>query len=382
MVIQGRVRLALVATLVLALGAALIWAWPRLSRDAGPAATVNVGVVLPLTGDAAVYGTAIRDGIELAAAEESSDVTPRIKLTYEDDRGNPRDAVSAIRRLVDVSHAPAIIGGAMSSTAESSIPVASQAQVVLLSPTATKPDLVGKSSFFFRLWPSDNYDGSVMADVAYRRLGLRRVAILYVNVAYGVGITDVFTRNFQSRGGQIVSNDGYAQGQTDFRTLLTRIAAQHPDAIYIPGYVAEVANILRQAHELNLQTRFLGVNSLYDPKLLEIAGPAAEGAVFTYPTFDVASADPAVRNFVTAFRARYHRDPDAFAAQGYDAYRVMLLGLRRASGTSGSAIRDGLRAIGPYSGPGGSFQFDPTGDVEKPLRLMTVKNGRFVEFSR
>jgi branched-chain amino acid transport system substrate-binding protein len=335
-----------------------------------------------MTGDAAVYGSAIRDGIELAAAEDGRDARPHIRLVYDDDRGNPRDAVSAVRRLIDVNHVPAIIGGAMSSTAESTLPVADQAQVVLLSPTATKPDLVGRSSYFFRLWPSDNYDGSVMAQAAYRQLRLRRVAILYVNVAYGVGITDVFARNFQQLGGQIVSRDGYAQGQTDFRTLLTRIAAQRPDAIYIPGYVAEVGNILRQARELNLQIRFIGVNSFYDPQLLEIAGPAAEGAVFTYPTFDVASADPAVRNFVSAFRARYHRDPDAFAAQGYDAYRVMRLGLGRASGTSGSAIRDGLRAIGRYSGPGGSFQFSPNGDVEKPLRLMTVRGGRFVEFAR
>ncbi len=340
---------------------------------------LHLGVVLPLTGDAAVYGQAIKDGIDLAGAEDSADGGSNITVTYEDDQGLARHALSAVRRLIDVEDVPAIIGGALSSTAEPIIPVVDQANVVLLSPTATAPELPDMSPYFFRIWPSDNYDGRVMAEAAYNDLGLRRLAILYVNVAYGVGITNVFTREFEALGGIIASSDGYRQGATDFRTLLTRIAAQDPDGIYLPGYVAEIGNILRQARELDIQTRFIGVNSLFDPQLVKIAGAAAEDAVFTYPTFDVSGGDPAIRTFVTAFRERYGRDPDAFAAQGYDAYRVIQQAVEGSSSLTGPTLRESLHALPPYVGPGGVFEFAANGDVEKPLRLMTIRNGRFVE---
>jgi len=374
-----RMRLALIIVAGAVVLAAV--AWIATNRIHGQSEyPISIGVVLPLTGDAAVYGQALKNGIELAASQDGASKGPRITLTYQDDLGVPREALSAVRRLIDIEHVPAIIGGAMSSTAEPIIPVCDQAKVALLSPTATKPSLTQMSSYFFRLWPSDNYDGKVMAEAAFKKLGARRVAILYINVAYGVGITQVFTHDFQALGGTIVASEGYRQGETNFRTVLSKIAAQHPDAIYLPGYVAEIGNILRQARELNIRVRFIGVNSLYDPNLIKIAGDAAEGAVFTYPPFDVASADPGVRNFIAAFRGRYGHDPDAFAAQGYDAYRVMRLALGRTTTFTGPAIRDALHAIGRYSGPGGAFTFDAHGDVEKPLRLMTVKNGKFVEY--
>jgi branched-chain amino acid transport system substrate-binding protein len=360
----------------LALVAMVVWGVIR-STTSGD--TAHIGVALPLTGDAAVYGQAIKDGIELAAEQDAADGT-RITLSYEDDQGVPRQAISAIRRLIDVDRVRVVIGGAMSSTAEPIIPIIDEAQVVLVSPTATKPGLPEMSTFFFRLWPSDDYDGKVMAEVAYNDLKLRRIAILYINIAYGVGITEVFTREFGALGGTIVSSEGYRQGATDFRTLLTRIAAKNPDAIYVPGYVAEVGNILRQARELDIDTRFIGVNSLYDPQLIQVAGEAAEGAVFTYPAFDVESDNPDIKEFVTAFRDRYGRDPDTFAAQGYDGYRVIQRAIDSSTDPTGPAIRDALLSLDNYTGPGGTFTFTNSGDVERPLRLMTVRDGHFAEF--
>jgi len=359
-----------------ALTAILIWGVANLSRSGH---SLRIGVILPLTGDSAVYGQAIKDGIELAAVQDSADGQTQIKLIYEDDQGVPRHAISAVRRLIDGEHAPMIIGGAQSATAEPIIPVIDQASVVLISPTATKPGLTGMSSFFFRLWPSDDYDGKVMAKAAYNDLSLRRVAILYVNVAYGVGITEVFTREFRALGGIIVSREGYKQGATDFRTLIMRIASLKPDAIYLPGYVAEIGNILRQARELDIRIRFIGVNSLYDPQLIKVAGQAAEGAVFTYPAYDVANADSSTQAFVSAFRERYRRDPNVFAAQGYDAYRVVAQAVTACDKRDGPSLRNALHALGRYTGPGGSFEFDKNGDVEKPLRLMIIHNGSFEE---
>lgn len=341
---------------------------------------IRLGASLPLTGNAAVYGQALKDGIELALEEHNASSKRKIQIVFEDDQGLPAQSIAAIQKLISIEKVPAIIGGAMSSTAEPITSICNQNQIVLLSPTATKPSLTDANPYFFRIWPSDNYDGAVMADVAYNQVGIRKIAILYVAVAYGEGITEVFKNEFQKLGGEILAIDSYAQGATDFRSQLTKLKSLKPEAIYLPGYVTEVSNILKQAQQIGLETRFLGVNSLYDPNLIKIAGTAAEGAVFTYPTYDPNSKDRSIKSFVDAFQSKFGKQPDAFAAQGYDALRLLIKAIELGGGSTGPQIREGLFKIKDYVGPGGIVNFLSNGDVEKPLRTLTVKNGQFVEF--
>jgi len=159
--------------------------------------------------------------------------------------------------------------------------------------------------------------------------------------------------------------------------VLTKIAALKPEAIFVPGYVVEVTQVLKQARELGIKTRFLGGNTFYDPKLIEIAGPAAEGAVFSYPTYDAGSTEPEITKFVAAYKKKYNAEPDTFAAQGYDTYRVLRKALSSGA-SSGPEIASALRSMPEYDGPGGRIKFQANGDVEKPLRLLMVQGGKFV----
>jgi branched-chain amino acid transport system substrate-binding protein len=342
---------------------------------------IRIGVVLPLTGNAAVYGKAIKNGIDLALAEVPPTSGPQVSPVYEDDQGQATQAISSVRRLIDVEHVAVIIGGAQSSTAKAIIPVCNSNSVVLISPTATEPSLTQMAKCFFRLWPSDDYDGNVMADAAYHKLGLRRVSVLYINAAYGVGIAQVFQRDFTSLGGTIVAADGYEPGTTDFRAQLLKIRAARPDAVFLPGYIAEISQIFKQARELGIKTKFLGVNSLHDPKLIEIAGQSAEGAVFSYPAYDPNSSDPTVARFVAAYKATFGAEPDAFAAQGYDTLMVLRAALKSSTSPAGPPnICQSLHALGTFNGAGGSFNFDSNGDVHKTLRLMVIQGGKFIPF--
>jgi branched-chain amino acid transport system substrate-binding protein len=217
-----------------------------------------------------------------------------------------------------------------------------------------------------------------MADTAYIKLNIRKIAVLFINAPYGQGITKVFTEKFESLGGNISITESYTQGATDYRTQLTKIKDTGVKWVFVPGYVKEIVNILKQAQELALDVRFLGVNSMYDPKLLEIAGETAEGSVFSIPTYDPNSEEPIIRKFVASYKAAYDSEPDAFAATGYDAMRVMLEAIKLGGGTTGLGIQKGMMLIKDFTGPSGVVTFDKNGDVNKPLRLMTVRNGRFV----
>jgi branched-chain amino acid transport system substrate-binding protein len=145
----------------------------------------------------------------------------------------------------------------------------------------------------------------------------------------------------------------------------------------LPGYYKELAGILKQARQLGLKTKFLSVNSFYDPKLLQIAGDSAEGAIFTYPTYDPKNKDALTRKFVDAFKKKYGKEPDIFAVQGYDSLNIVALAVKK-GGFTAEAIRQALSETKDYSGVGGPISFAPNGDVIKPLRLMTVRQGKFV----
>lgn len=345
--------------------------------DSGP---VKIGASLPLTGDAAVYGQALKNGIELALAEHNRSASNKLAVIYEDDQYAAKMSVTAVQKLIQIDKVPVIIGGAGSTTAEPITSIANQNKVVLLSPCATAPSLTGASPYFFRLWPSDTYEGAVLAETAWNKLGIKQVAILYVNAPYGQGITDVFSKHYQELGGTIAFSESYAQDATDFRTQLTKIKAAGVQWIFLPGYVKEVSNILKQSIELGLEVRFLGVNSLYDPNLLKVAGKAAEGAIFAVQTYDPDSTSPVIHRFVESYQTKYGAKPDAFAATGYDALRVVAAAIDRASNFSGPGIRDSMAQTKDFDGPSGRISFDSNGDVIKPLRLMGVYNGDFAPF--
>lgn len=341
--------------------------------------TTKIGVILPLTGDAAVYGKAMKRGVDLAYGQLPAKERTKYKLIFEDDAFDPKLSVAAANKLISADGVKFIIGGAGSTTAEPITKICRENKVVLLSPFATAPSLSKAGPYFFRIWPSDNYDGQIMAETAYKKLGLRKVAILYVNAAYGKGITDVFASRFRALGGSIVASEGYPQGGTDFRTQLTKIQNAQPDAIFVPGYVNEVTRLMRQARQLGVTTRFLGVNSMYDPNFLKVAGSAAEGAMFTTATYDPKSKAPKIQAFVARFRKAYGNDPDLFAALGYDAFNVTVQAFEKSQLQKGLSVRDALEDTHGFVGPTGEVTFDRNGDVRKPLRLMTVKHGQFMD---
>jgi len=233
----------LAVTLLVAFLAVGVWIGNRADVDTGSHDTLRIGAILPLTGDAGVYGKALQRGMDLACSEvnESSKTKRKISLLYEDDAGNAGTAVSAARKLIDADGVRYMIGGAMSSTAAPIIPITERAGILLISPTATSASLTNNTRLFFRLWPSDDYDGGFMAAVASEQLGIKTAAIFYINTAYGKGIAEAFRDKFKELGGEIVYDEGYAQGATDFRTSIEKMRQRHPEAVYLPDMPKKLA---------------------------------------------------------------------------------------------------------------------------------------------
>jgi branched-chain amino acid transport system substrate-binding protein len=330
----------------------------------------------------AVFGNSFRNGIELAIREanaEAGSAGPQIVVVYEDDAGKATAAVSAFQKLVAQNHVPAIVGGVMSSTAMPIAPLAIRNRVVLLSPTATTPALDQYKKFVYRIQPSDNYEGRVMAEFARRQLHIERIAILYVNNDWGKGLAEVFSNAFSADGGKIAASEAFALGATDCRAQIAKVKATGASDVYLLGYLKELSTVLRQMRELGLRAKILSAYSFHDPKLLNVAGPLAEGAIFTMPTYDPKSKEPAVVSFVSSYKKLYGSEPDMFAAHAYDCAKLLSAAL--SSGASGGdSIDRYLSTVRDYQGATGKITFHD-GGVSKPLQMFTVRQGRFAPLS-
>ncbi len=340
---------------------------------------IKIGVVLPLSGEGAKYGTTARQAIDLVFSEVNKRGGVRnrtISAIYEDSKGVGKDGVSALQKLITVDHVSAVIGGLFSSVTLAMAPVAERNRVVVLSPTSSAPSITNAGDYIFRNCASDVFEGSVMADAAIQELGIKKTAVVYVNNDYGVGIVGVFKKTFTDHGGQIVAEEAFPQGATDFRSHLTKIIAAEPNGVYIVGY-KELGLLLKQARELGLATQFMSSVMFEDPEVLTIAGDAAEGVIYSARAYDPRSNEPHVIEFVTTFEDQYQSDPDIFAAYAYDAARILVQAIRQ-GGMSSDAIRDAIYSINNFAGVTGSTSFDENGDVIQPAYLKTVHNGQFI----
>lgn len=344
---------------------------------------LEIGGILPLTGDLAIYGKKMKRGIDLAVEEINQNGGINglpIKMIYENDQGESKVSVVAMQKLITVNKVEVIIGGAISSTALPAVPIAERNEVVLFSPAATSPKLTRISSYFFRNWPSDIYDGTAMGRFAAIELKLNNSAVLFVNNEWGLAISDIYKKTFKKNGGTILISESYEQNSADFRSQLTKIKTHNPEAIYIPGYLKELINILIQKQELGIEAKILSAYGFYDPQILEKAGKAAEGAIFTVPTYSSESDDIKIQDYVNKFNDKYGEEPDIWSAQAYDALMIISNALKKGAKT-GKDIRDELLKIEKYDGVSGETSFDKNGEVIKPLKFMIVKNGKFVEFN-
>jgi len=346
------------------------------NRQASNKSGIAVGVILPLTGDGAKYGEAAMQAIELAW-QQSADVAPQ--LIYEDDQGQASAAIAAFQRLTSQGEVPVVIGPMYSSTTLAVAPIAERRKIVLFSPSASTPELTKAGDYIFRNWPSDTFEGGAMAKFVYYTLGHQRIAILGQNLDYALGITREFKKMYQVIGGEVIAEEYYAPGTTDFRTTLTKLKTQGANVVYLPGMYAEIAVILRQEKELGYHPINISCVGFDNVEVLKLAGDAAEGVFFARPAYDAESNDPLTKGFVNAFRTKYGTDPGVYAAHAYDAARI-ILSVIRAGNTTPQNIKKALYEVKAFPGVTGSTTFDEHGDVAKPIQFMKVQNGEFLKY--
>ena len=282
-----------------------------------------------------------------------------------------------MQQLLTDNEIKAVIGENISSSTLAMVPIIDRRGVILISPSASTPKLTGKSKYFFRVFPSDVGEGAFIADKVYEQHPDGKVCIMYYNNDYGLGLTDVFRKEADKIGLKILEIFPYAQDEADFKTILTKVKQQKPDAVYIAGYYRDAGNILKQSKEFNIEASFWGATTMEDPQLLTIAGEAAEG--FKYPVstgYDPNDNSNEVQEFIKLFQEQYKKDPGLVAALGYDCAKLLIDAIKTKE-YSPDKIREFFLELKNYPGAAGKMTFDENGDVHKPIVLKVIEDGEF-----
>ncbi len=342
-----------------------------------------VGILLPTTGDASGYGESIESGIRVALAEgrDKGTLPAKLDVVWADSASDPQQAVAQFRSLVKDKGAKIVIGGATSDEAHALLPVLEELQVICLSPSASAPDLAKGSKFFFRIFPSDELEGSRAGRFLSDELQAKRVLLFVGHSEYTRGIEPEFRRQYvESLGGTVVgpvdvTEDGW-RDQT--KELVTKGA---PEAAYIIGYADQILDVLRVLREIKFEGKICTTSAFYSGKVVQEAGDLAEGVFFPLPPFDRTSENPYVQAFVTRYTDTYQRAPDVFAAHGYDAMNVVLKALTLAHPVETPELNKALH-FNEYQGVTGPIRFDDYGEVKHYPKMFLVKNGQVLSYDR
>ncbi len=326
------------------------------------AADITLGAVLPLTGDTASYGKNAQNGIDLAVDEinQAGGISgKKVVVTYEDDRGKANEAINAINKLITVNKVPVIMGSAGSSVTLAMAPVANQNKTVLISPISSSKELTDKGgAYFFRVCPSDAFQSRILADWIWAK-GYKTVGMIYVNNSWGQGLKDEFIASYEKKGGKVVIAEATMEGQKDFKTVISKVMATKPDALFTPTYGIEGGILLKQLKEMTADLPVFGADVWSSPELLTSAGTAAEGAYLTLPA---KPSGPKYDAFAQRYKAKYGQEPDVYAAYSYDMLQIIAQGLKEGN-TTGEKMEAYLRAMPAFEGVTGTTKFDGHGDV-------------------
>lgn len=339
---------------------------------------VTIGAILPLTGDKAAWGTQARDGIDFALYRQS-EMSPRIRVDYQDSQGEPRMAATAARALTGRARLPAIIGDMTSATTLAAAPVCQQARVVLLSPVASSPLITDAGSFIYRIWPSDLFEAGFTAQWLKDRQ-YSRIAVVHISDEFGVPLAEAFSEACPSD--IIVTTLSYLPDTENFRPLLFRLQEHEPDAVYLISHYTDAARFLRQAHTSGRSFVVVGTASLKNDVFVQQAGSSAHGVFFpSRKGFSASSENQDVRAFVEDFNTKYGRSPGLVEAQAFDAAQLLIAAIDHGART-GEEIKQFFDAlpVDGFDGVTGPIRFDENGDlVSADFHMLTVRDGRFID---
>jgi branched-chain amino acid transport system substrate-binding protein len=327
--------------------------------------TIKIGGLLPTSGPGAYFGAQDKQGVELALEQLNKTGVNGYKFTiqYEDSACGPLPATQAAKRLLDQYKPDVIIGEECSDATLAIMPTVEQAKIPLINAGSSAIKITDPGNpWVFRIMPNEVMQGVDIATQAYSKLNARTAVLLNENTNAGIGNAKVFKETFEKLGGKVVAEIGFGRDVNDFTSIATRVAGLGKVDV-IPTYTLEgqglkITQALAQAGVVKggdgaaIQLGTIWLPFGFEQK----AGKAATGYV-RIVQFDPTDQRPLVRDFVSAFKAKFNADPTHINAHAYDQIMLIADVVKRGA-KDAQSIRDTLATTKDFVGVTGSVEFD------------------------
>lgn len=357
---------------------------PEFTAPARADDAIKLGLVAPMSGPNARYGSFAMRGAELAVKEinDAGGIDGKmIELSNADSQGTPVEGVSATRRLIDQEGVSYLIGDVSSSVTLAMQPVAEDAGVLLLNAASSNPKItydagVGGFKWTFRNYPTDENRALVVAKYAAEQRGFTKFAVLSVDTDYGRSAIQFTKKYLPQFKGEILSEDYYKEGEVDFRSVLAKIRDNGAQAIIYYGLVDTTPIVARQMTELGLAGKvvLMGNGEFNAASVIAAAPEAMEGAIEAaawLPAWD----SPKSKAFVAAFEAAYNEGPNNHAYVHWEAVHLLAQAIREAGANDPEKVREALSKI-KYDSAMGEVTFDDHNQARLPMILLEIENGK------
>jgi len=351
---------------------------------------LKIGFITEQTGAESYIASSSTPALEdyIAKVNEAGGVNGyKLKLVVYDTRSEVPDAVTVSKRMIDQDKVVAIIGPSWSAAGIPLAQIADTSKVPFVATTASNVNVTVDESgklhpYMFRACFIDPYQGYALADFAAKKLNIKKVAFLTdVSSPYTVGVHKFFEDHFKELGGEIVTNEGYNQGDTEFRAQLSKIKNAKPELLMSAAYTYKDAGLIAQQMDaLGLKVPYMGADGVFVPDLLAMAGPKLEGA---YVSTGLSEEAPEFQAFNKEFEAKHNTKATIYTYYGLDCLMMIEHGIRTATANGGkpepTAIRDAIENMQDVQlfTSKVTMEKDTHNPHNKPLLIMQIKGSKF-----
>jgi branched-chain amino acid transport system substrate-binding protein len=282
--------------------------------------TIKVGALLPLTGPAASTGEQLRKAILLALKETNSNGNP-IEVVFEDSQNDPAKGVAAFQKMATVDKVSSVIVS-LSSISQAVAPIANSSHLPIFT-LASTPIQAAPNEFAFRYFIDGAGEARLMANYLVKK-GYKRIAVVQINDDYGRILAEEFSKALKTANLEPVIVESLERKSDDFRPSAFRIKEKNPDAVYFVAYARPLGIALKQTREAGITVPFATTFGLEIQGTRELAGPGAEGIVYTGVPFGEGTTESeATRAFTQQFKTEYSVPPASDAAIAYDLIKIL-----------------------------------------------------------
>lgn len=355
-------------------------------NSAGGGEKILIATQTPLSGPQSAVGDAIKSGAELALNHQKEEFIKLgfdLQLFPQDDQADPKQGVANAEMLVSNTDVLGVVGHYNTGVAIPSSVKYEEGKLVMVGPANTGVKLTeeGKKTVH-RICARDDQEGPQAAQYSQQQLGVKTAFIIHDKTAYGQGLADQVKAQYEKDGVQVLGYEGITPGEKDYSSVIYRAVTLKPELIFFGGLYPEGGILVKQAREKNYQGIFMGGAGLDSSDFVKIAGPAAEGVVFSSAAGDVTQTEEG-KKWAQEYESSFGKKPETFSVYGYDAMAVVLNGIKEAIQTNGGkkpSREQVLEAVHKTTGFQGIFtkvSFDEKGDNQlADVFMYKFENGK------